>query len=195
MGANFIKRLGAYFFDYILISLVFSLITVGFSVSDSSKKISELTNEVNSGKITYQEYYDQYQELYYESQKDNIVINVLSIILIIAYYIIFQFLNHGQTIGKKLMQIRVVSKENNEVTFKQLLIRSLFIYFIISSLLNVLIVNFVDVVSFNIVVSGISVLEFLFVIISVIFILYSKEKRGLHDLIAGTKVVYEKEVK
>ena len=105
-----------------------------------------------------------------------------------GYFILFAYFNNGQTIGKKVFKIRIVDKDNNKIKFRQIFIRSIFIYGIISSFYSSVFINFLSVNTFSMVASGISYIEYTFIIICFFMILYKKDKRGLHDIISGTMI-------
>jgi uncharacterized RDD family membrane protein YckC len=71
-------------------------------------------------------------------QKANALPNAINTLLIIVYFIVFQYLNKGQTIGKKLLKIKLVNEDKKEISLKQILIRGIMIYSILSSLINII---------------------------------------------------------
>ncbi len=103
MKANFLKRVLAFCFDYFILTLVLSFITVGFNTSNESfyTEISNISKEYNEGNISVNEYNDKLMKLEYEYQKDNLPVNIINIVLFIGYFIVFGYLNKGQTLGKK----------------------------------------------------------------------------------------------
>lgn len=194
MKANFLKRMSAFVFDYFIITLVLSIITVGFSI-DSSKfnsRLNDIMNDFKNGEITTEEYTSQIIDLEYDLQKTNLPVNGLSCALFIGYFVIFGYLNKGQTLGKRIFNIKVVNKEHERVSFWNILIRSLFIYGILSNLFSIICVLFFDVNVFDYGYKIIGTIESVFLFVSFFMILNNKEGRGLHDLIGGT---YVEEVK
>lgn len=194
MKASFFKRMLAFLMDYFIISLVLSFITIGFNI-DSKKYNNELNDIMNSfkdGNITTQEYTTQILELEYDLQKNNLPVNGVSCALFIGYFIIFGYMNNGQTLGKKVFKIRVVKKDGEKASFCNILIRSLFIYGILSNLYSVICVLFFNVNVFDYGYKIVGTIESVFLFVSFFMIIYKKDGRGLHDLIAGT---YVEEVK
>ena len=86
MKANFLKRVLAFCFDYFILTLVLSFITVGFNTSNESfyTEISNISKEYNEGNISVNEYNDKLMELEYEYQKDNLPVNIINIVLFFA---------------------------------------------------------------------------------------------------------------
>ena len=134
MNSGFFERMVAYILDIFIVSLVFSLVVSGLSAdTETSEKMTKLTENFVNGEVTQEKYIEEYNNLLYESQKNNVIANSCQVILFIGYFVVFQALNKGQTIGKKLLKIRVVDNEtNNPVNMKQIILRSSFIYNVIS---------------------------------------------------------------
>lgn len=194
MKASFFKRLGAFIIDYFIVIFIISMITMGFSSSATnniSKQASELVSDYQNEKITAEEYTEEYSKLSYELQKSNVNMNIASITLYVGYFIIFATLNRGQTLGKKLFKIKVVSKDNKDVNVWNMLIRSLLIYNLISAIFSVIFVNFLSVDAFTNVYMIIGYIEYFIMIVSFFMVTYKKDGRGLHDIIAGTNVIEE----
>lgn len=196
MKADFFKRIFAYMIDYFIILLVLSFITANINVGgDITEKVNNLTNEYKNGNITIEEYNEEALPLNYELTKRKLPVNVITCVIIIGYYIVFAYFNKGQTLGKKICKIRVVNDKGERASIWNILIRSLFIYGIITTLYSLISINFLDIESFNYSVSVVSVIESLFIVISLLMMLYKKDGRGLHDIIAKTKVIGEDDKK
>lgn len=192
MKADFFKRIFAYMIDYFIILLVLSFITANINVgSDITEKVNNLTNEYKNGNITIEEYNEEVLPLNYELTKRKLPVNVITCVIIIGYYIVFAYFNKGQTLGKKICKIRVVNDKGERASIWNILIRSLFIYGIITTLYSLISINFLDIESFNYSVSVVSVIECLFIVVSLLMMLYKKDGRGLHDIVAKTKVIGE----
>ena len=196
MKADFFKRIFAYMIDYFIILLVLSFITANINVgSDITEKVNNLTNEYKNGNITIEEYNEEVLPLNYELTKRKLPVNVITCVIIIGYYIVFAYFNKGQTLGKKICKIRVVNDKGERASIWNILIRSLFIYGIITTLYSLISINFLDIESFNYSVSVVSVIECLFIVVSLLMMLYKKDGRGLHDIVAKTKVIGEDDKK
>ena len=75
---------------------------------------------------------------------------------------------------------------------KQIILRSLFIYNVISMILSILLVYIIPKNNYFVGVSLITIIESIFIIITTIMVVYRKDKRGLHDIIGKTKVISER---
>ncbi len=190
MQAGFFKRVCAYIIDILILNLIISLITLNLNTNNKyNEELFELTNKYTSQEITYEEMLSEYSKLNYNSQKDNYIYYTIEFIITIGYFIVFQTLNKGQTIGKKLLKIKVVNNDNSEVKFKGILLRSVFLYNILSLAMVCLTIKYLNVHTYNNIYSTITIVETLFTIITFVFIIYKKDKRGLHDIMANTKVI------
>lgn len=194
MKASFFKRMGAFVIDYFIVLVIASLITMGFNTNknnDLNSQMNQLISDYQNEKITIDEYKDETYKLNYELQKENMTINIVTITLYIGYFVVFATLNKGQTLGKKLLKIRVVNKNNDKPSIWNMLVRSLFIYNIISILFSTVAVNFLNINTFTYIYTALGYIEYFVIIISFFMVIYKKDGRGLHDMMAGTNVIEE----
>lgn len=194
MKATFFERLGAYIIDTLIISFIFSLICLGFGeyTSNSKELMDELDNKLVSNEITTEEYLEEYQGALYDYQKENVLKSSISVALTIAYIVVFQYMNKGQTIGKKLLKIRIVDKDTeNPVSILRGLLRSFIVYSILSSFLCIIFSYILNKNNYFIGYSTLLILEGIFTLTTIMFVLYRNDGRGLHDMMANTKVIKE----
>ena len=192
MKANFIQRALAYLLDIFILSIIFSIITIGFKPNtEIEKKYNEVYDNYVNGEITAEQYLDEYTDVLYDMQKANALPNTINILLIIVYFIVFQYLNKGQTIGKKLLKIKIVNEDKKEISLKQMLIRGIMIYSILSSLINVILFFNVSRKVYMTSYLSIGAIESLIVFLSATFILYRNDKKALHDIVSKSIVIKE----
>ena len=192
MKANFIQRALAYLLDIFIISFIFSIITIGFKPNtEIEKKYNEVYDNYINGEITAEQYLDEYTDVLYDMQKANALPNAINTVLIIAYFIVFQYLNKGQTIGKKLLKIKIVNEDKKEISLKQMLIRGIMIYSILSSLINIILFFNVSRKVYMTSYLTIGAIETLILFLSAIFILYRNDKKALHDIVSKSIVIKE----
>ena len=164
MKVSFFKRIGAYLIDYFVITILLTIVTIGTPVDDSfTNETTDLMNSYVNEEISIEEYNDKVYDINYRLQKSSILSNVISFVVMFGYYIVFAYLNKGQTLGKKLFKIRVVSTDD-KVSLKGMIIRNIIIYGFITKLYNIIFVNLFDVNMFNSVYSILSYIMSLFVI-------------------------------
>ena len=197
MESTFFDRLAAYFIDTVVITII--TLIISFSLPEISgpahERVLELDEQLTASEITPQEYLDEYVNtpLQYNYQKEALVPSIISVVVVIAYFVVFQYMNKGQTLGKKLMHIRVVNENNGKtVNIGIGFLRSIFILNISSSILSILYLYIFNKKYYfyaYVITVGI---ENLFIIVSTLFILYRKDNRGLHDIMTKTKVIKER---
>ena len=194
MKAKFFDRLTAYIIDVIIISLITSIIFTSIPTNNKEleKQLSSLQDEVLSNNITYEEFVDEYQDLYYKNKKDTMTQSAITLTITIAYFVIFQYMNKGQTIGKKILHLRVVDNNTEKpLSIFKGLIRSLLIWNILSGTLGIVLIYILNKESYITSYLIISSLESIFIFITAMFTLYRKDNRGLHDIIINSKVIIE----
>lgn len=196
MKADFFKRLGAYLIDAIIISIVLSFVNTSILKTTEEKlnnSIEELSEKLENNEITSEEYLNITMKETYDIQKSNVVYNTITFIITFVYYVVFQFLNKGQTIGKKILKIKVVDKNKKLPTLFQFLLRGIIIYNITSGLVNILLFFELKQSIYMPIYLTITSLESILFIVSACFVLYRNDKLGLHDLICHTMVINEKD--
>ena len=194
MKAKFFDRLTAYIIDVIIISLITSIIFTSIPTNNKEleKQLSSLQDEVLSNNITYEEFVDEYQDLYYKNKKDTMTQSAITLTITIAYFVIFQYIYKGQTIGKKILHLRVVDNNTEKpLSIFKGLIRSLLIWNILSGTLGIVLIYILNKESYITSYLIISSIESIFIFITAMFTLYRKDNRGLHDIIINSKVIIE----
>jgi len=192
MKAGFLRRLGAYIIDIILLSLFLSFL---FSFFPENKELRELENDflistenaLTNNELSSDEFILEYENLNYKIAREENFRTLFSIVITFLYFVGLQFYK-GQTLGKKVLGIKILGISSSPTVF-QLFLRSLIInnlFFDLMLLLSALLFNSKIYADINVAVSG---LQFLFAILIINMLLYRKDKRGLHDLIAHTEVV------
>lgn len=192
MKVSFFRRLAAYLVDFLIVVVLISIVTFSFKGSEvNNRQLNELMTKYSSGEITVDEYTNSLYEIEYQNQKNNTYYNIVCIVIYVGYYMIFATLNKGQTLGKKLFKLKVTNKEGKKPKFINMFIRGLCIYRILGLVFGIIICNFFNIRVFKIGYPIISYIEILMIIISFFMIIYKKDGRGLHDILAKTIVVNE----
>lgn len=191
--ALFIQRFGAFILDILIISSIASLISYPFLDSKSINKLNDNTSEIiekySSGEIDVDTYFDEVKGISYQMAKQEGVVSLVTLFLSILYFVVYQYYNSGQTIGKKILKIKVVSNDDKDLTMNSFIFRSL----IINSIL-------IDMISFAIVIFGsetvyfygfalCSFIKYILLLICAFMVMWSKSGQGLHDKLAHTNVV------
>lgn len=193
LKASFIKRFGAFVIDTFILSIVFSLISMGFSTDTRSinEKLTNTLEQFENEEITIEDYSNKVNELNYELQKKTVIPNILNVVLYIGYFIVFGYLNKGQTLGKKICKIKIINNNDDKLSIWNMIVRSLFIYGIFTLLFSVIFVNILNKEIFSYGTVIVTYIETIFMIVVFFMLLYRKDGRGLHDMMAKTKVIEE----
>lgn len=195
MKPYFFPRLVAYIIDILIVSIICSglmfLIPENKNYSKYVKEYEQIQTDFIQEKISKEEYVNRSADIVYDIDYSNVVSMIIEIVLIILYFVVFQFYNKGQTLGKKLMKLRVISVSDTNITLNQIACRALIINTILINILILATLLFLGRDYYYYVSSGLQVIAGIIVFITLIMILFRKDGRGLHDVIVGTKVVQE----
>lgn len=190
--AFFVQRFGAFVIDFMIVFFVVSLIASLFidqKVTDSlvSQSNNLMNNYVNE-KIDTNSFISQYSVLSYKIARNNGGLSLTMIVVNVLYFIVFQLYNKGQTIGKSLFKIRVISNDG-ELEMNQMLFRGLIANSILMELISFAIMLFCknDVYFYS--VGVIEIMQYLIMFVSMIMILNHKDGRALHDKVVNTSVI------
>lgn len=188
-----LKRIIAFVIDIVIVSLVVSLINLLLldPYKDKYKDAYEKYNEVvqKSTEDEKNDYKDEIIELNYEVYKYRTYSSMFSATALILYFGVLPLVMNGQTLGKKIMKLRVVSNNEKKLNFWKYLIRIVILNNIWLSLINIGAVYVVSGVKFYYVTYVISMLSSLIYMLNLIMVMFRKDNRGLHDMVAGTKVI------
>lgn len=192
-NAVFLQRLAAYLIDVILIGLCVSLISSPFINTTAVEKINSQLQDVavklQNNDISYMSYIREVAVLGLESGKQNGVSTIITIVLEILYFVVFQIYNSGQTIGKKILKIKVVSKDG-ELTMNQMIGRSLLVNSILLSMISIVVISFVSNPMQYLYINGsFESIQYIFYLVTVLMVMFRKDHVSLHDFITNTRVV------
>ena len=191
--AHTFQRIAAYIIDIILISFLCTIVTIGLPQSEKAenaqKESNELIEKYTNKEINESEYIDKLYETKYTILKETILSSVISLVVTFGYFAAFAYYNKGQTLGKKLMHIKVVSKEEKEVSYLQMITRTMIFNGCLASLLSIILILFIKSNQYIYTIGALEFIQSALIMASAIMVICRKDKKGLHDLICGTKVV------
>ena len=205
------KRLFAFIIDMIIVSIISSIIYSGlnaifnFKTTTTEKyvnSVEEITNKFNEidkdNPSDIEETYNlmsKFSKMTKENYKDITIEGVpnslVNFVVIVLYFIVLAFYLKGQTLGKKLLNIRVVNNDNKPVTVNALVVRGIILYSLYTTIVDLIFVFILDNDSYYKLHSVMSGISFTVMFISFIMIIFNKDKKGIHDLISKTKVVID----
>ena len=188
----FKKRLFAYFIDILILNVILSLVSMFIPTSENIINLNNEFNNINNsyidGTLDIITYVNRYANISYNMDKELFLANLLGVVISICYFVVYPLYNKGQSIGKKILGLRIVSEEN-KITANGLIFRYLLMDGIGTSIISMCLIFILKDLSYVISVSVLSFLQFVVVISSIFMVLYRRDKKSLPDLIAGTKVI------
>ena len=195
----FLRRIIAYLIDLIIVLLLAGIISTIFVNNDNykkeSNKIMELTKSYTEGTITKEEYTKEFDTANYYLTKDSIGVTVINTCIAIIYYVILCYFCGGVTLGKYIMKLRIIGANDKKLNIGHFLLRSLFVNLILSNLASIILVLTLNKDIFIKVYPRVSNTLTIFLLVTLIFTMYREDGRGLHDIIANTKIISTKEDK
>ena len=191
--AFFFPRLIAYIIDIMIVSLVLSGILMIVPQSENYKKYLKEYEQIQTDfveeKITADEYMNQSIEVVHDLDYSNVLSMILEVVVIILYFVVFQCYNKGQTVGKKLMHIRVVSNNDQELNINHYVIRSIIINSLFLDILIIGMVLFMNKQVYYYTSFSLQGIQTVLLIVSAFMVMYKKDGRGIQDYVANTKVI------
>ena len=181
----FKRRALAYIIDFTILGVLVSL-TLLFTKVDTSSveyEMSNLAELLLTENINIKTYIKNYGKLFYKYDIIQFITNLINFL-----YIIIPGFTKGQTIGKKIMKIRIVNDDNTCVSIINLIKRALLIDFLGYLLITLIIINFISGFPYFIIATILGILQFSLVIVSSFMILYNKKQKGIHDILTKTKI-------
>lgn len=195
MQAKLSKRLLAFIIDLIIVfslsSLLTSFIPVSQKVSGYYEKLEDLVNNVTEKQVKLNNYIDEVNSITYEINRESVLEGILDIVIYLLYFIVLPMYNNGQTFGKKLLRIRVTSNSAKQIDSNSLLLRALLLYNIWAKILLIILIVFINKQMYIKISNYSEYVQLILMATIVLTILLRKDRRGLHDLVAKTKVIEE----
>ena len=167
-------------------------------------KIKYIDKYYNDNKITKKEYnniinkttkdfQNKYKKIYYYMNKYSIVYNIIYIACLLLYFVLFNIITDGETLGKKIMKLKITSIDDTKVSILKYLIRAIILYnplFYLSMIIGTLLLNINSFYNYALIMSNVK--NYLFIIVIATAII-KNDNRGLHEMLSKTKVVKSKD--
>lgn len=193
MAANFWKRFGAYLIDMVIASILLMLI---FNMFPDNPRLVTLNQDLNNAyenvlkdEITFNEYLAEFTLINHAVDKERVIHNVINVIIIIAYFTIIPYFFMGQTVGKKIMGLRIVRNDGELLSINDLVIRSFVVYGLSYMLISLMLVYLLTANVYFIVVTILGFIQVVILLLTSLMIGIKKNKLGLQDILSKTKVI------
>lgn len=197
------RRVIAFIIDILLVTTLVSLIVeVDFlnpqkaqmSLVNDEFKVTLLeifTNYANSNDILG--FFQALSEPFWQIYQIIVWQYIWYVIFFIAYFVFFAYFTDGQTLGYKVMRIKVVDVGEKKVSLKNLFLRNIFKgsnLFMGITLIDIIIIILTychNAQLFTYVSFGLTFISFIYEGISIVLLF--KHNRAIHDYIAKTEVI------
>ena len=147
----FTQRLCAYFVDVLIVSIIAGLISTVFidsdKLNDLTKRLENVTQEITTAQELDNLKFEEYIDACYDVARYQGIVVFVELIVVISYYVVYQIYNNGQTVGKKLTKIKVVSR-NGELTMNQMIFRACLSTSLLTNLMSLIIISFSSLENF-----------------------------------------------
>lgn len=120
------------------------------------------------------------------------IAGVLSLSVAFVYYVVLPIIWKGQTVGKKLLGLKIVNDNYQEVNVKQLIIRQVIMIFLVEGSIYTcsnMLHQLVNVLTGYNIASIWNKVGLVITILSGILVIVLKSKKSLHDIVSHTLVV------
>lgn len=190
--ALFIQRLIAFLIDSVIVVFAASLLSTPFinsgKITDLNNKSVELMEKYKAGKISNNEYLAEYMNITYDTAKNEGIVSLISVILGLIVFVIIPLYKKGQTIGKRILRIKIVS-DTGELTMNQLIFRSFIANSVLINLISVILMMFLSKNNYFYCYGLFIIIQYVITALSVFLIMCRKDGKAVHDLLVKTQVV------
>lgn len=190
-----IKRLAAYIIDFFIIYIIAALIYSLPVFENSYNAYQEATQEyvdyvvnIGSGEIDY----DTETEYLYDMSRHAQPLTIINCGLIILYFGIYAYIANGQTIGKKIMKIKVVSTDGNKLNPNLFMLREIILTNLLPKIASIIALALLSKSNWILAENIIGYIQNTITFLIIGFMIFRDDERGLHDVICKTNVVSTK---
>lgn len=195
MKPYFLKRLVSYLIDLIIIFMLATFVTSFVPINDKTKQLTEemtktLENASNKESEIKKEV-TKTSDVIYQLSRETVINSLITITTYILYFVVLPVYNNGQTLGKKVMKLKIKSLNGSGLTINNMLFREMILHSILFNIISTILVMILDKENFIISNYILSCIQMIFFVIIIIMIVIRNDGRGLHDIIGNTIVENE----
>lgn len=191
------RRISAYIADFLLVSFVVALFSEIYIINPYYEEYIDLSNEyleyvesigLNDSNLDMEKLNKYTYDLSYYS----VYISIITLVVNILYFVVFQYFNNGRTIGKAIFKIRIKNNKNKKLKIYHLLFRYCILLSFITSIISIVAIFILSMNMCINVMAFVQTIDDTLMLSCILMMILRNDNRGLHDLIAGTCVISEK---
>lgn len=188
------KRILAYVIDIFIVTIISEMFAnldlINSTLSDYNDVYSEyysfVSNYSNISNLTTNSVIN---DINYDLTYLSIPNSIISLIVILFYFVVFQYFNNGKTIGKAIMKLKINNIDKGNVSLLSLFLRYLLLGNIITGIASIILISYSSKNIYYDYCLYIEYIEMFVILITYGMFLFREDNRGLHDMIGNTIVV------
>lgn len=187
------KRFCAYIVDYVIVALIASLFArVPILNPNYDRYMEEYNKYIESVKTSLSDSSsDEIIDNSYEMTKLGVNITIINLVVGAIYFVGFQYLNKGQTLGKKMLKIRMVDDNNERPKLYQVLIHSIIINSLLTTTISVITLLCLSKATYLNISEVVQIIDMGLLFGSFGCMIVRKDGKGIHNILAHTNVIGE----
>lgn len=188
-----IKRILAYILDMFiagLIIIIISSVMKNNNLDNLLVEIGSLNESFLMHEVSFITYLNHYSIAFYDLEKQKLLINLITLLIMSIYFVIIPYKNKGMTLGKMVFGIRIYKKD---IKINDYIVRAFTINGLGYILFSFLFIFILPSFSYFLTVSFLAFMQLALVITSFFMLLYNKGKT-LEDIFSKTEVILKEKV-
>lgn len=192
-----LKRFGAFIIDILIVGIVASSLSSIYFINpyydkytETNKALEETVKSLNQDNVRDVINSDLFVNQVQNTLKYSVCSNLISLGCYLLYFVGFQKWNKNQTVGKKLMKIKVVNIDGtNKISIWDYAVRTIVVYNLLFGSIGLCLAFYLTGKTFLINYAIVNVVGSLITYAGYLTILFREDCRGLHDILGFTKVI------
>lgn len=189
--ASLSRRILAFLIDFALVTVIVvaisSLLPKNNNIDVLNREFNDTVNNMEN--VNFSVSFNQIALIYKDLDQARIMYSVINAVMIFIYFIFIPYFFDGKTVGKKILKIKTVRNDKECLSLKNLVIKNMIDTGLMYMLFSLMLIYILPGYSYFIFVIVLSILQISLVIASIYMIIKRKDKRGLNDILSGTKVI------